>query len=269
MSKATINDISMYYEVHGKGEPLVLIAGFSADHLSWREVIKPLSKHYQVVVFDNRGAGQTDAPTGDYSIEQMSDDVIALCQHLGIEQAHFVGNSMGGKIVQMLGYRHANYVKSLVISNSSIDSYNAFTLYLEAQLELLKAEAPMRSIIKAICSWVYSYPYLSHGTNLNDLIELALNNPYPFTPQGYTSQRVALDEFNSSDWLHQINAPTLVIGGDLDIIFTPQMVKAIADNIPEAKYIELEECGHLPFIEHPEKFVDIVTTFLNDAREKK
>ncbi|MDF1654243.1 MAG: alpha/beta fold hydrolase [Coxiellaceae bacterium] len=265
MSKATINDISMYYEVHGEGEPLVLIAGFSADHLTWREVVQPLSEHYQVVVFDNRGAGQTDVPSGDYSIELMADDVAALCDHLNIQKAQFIGNSMGGMITQMLGYRHPERVKSLVISNSTINRHNAFKYYLDAQLELLKAEAPVSTVIKAICSWVYSYPYLSQGTNADDLVELALNNPHPFTLPGYSGQFAALSEFNSSEWLQHIKANTLVVGGDQDIIFIPSMVKAVANGIPSAEYIEFEQCGHLPFVEHPQLFVDTVTAFLNNA----
>ncbi|MDF1761252.1 MAG: alpha/beta fold hydrolase [Coxiellaceae bacterium] len=265
MSTANINGISMYYEVHGEGEPLVLVSGFSADHLSWREVVEPLSQHYQVVVFDNRGAGQTDVPDGEYTIEQLSDDVIALCQHLNIDQAHFIGNSMGGMITQMLGYRHPDHVKSLIISNSTVNRQNGFKYYLDAQLELLKAEAPISSVVKAICSWVYSYPYLSQGTNADDLVELATSNPYPFTLPGYIGQLAALNQFNSSDWLQHIKAPTLVVGGDLDIIFIPAMVKAIADSIPNAKYVEFESCGHLPAIEHPQQFVDTVKAFISSV----
>lgn len=120
MPKAKINDINLYYEIHGQGEPLVLVAGFSADHLSWECILNYLTPYYKVLIFDNRGAGQTDAPNGLYSIEQMTCDVDALCQYVGFEKAHFIGNSMGGYIVQMMAYRYPSRVKSVVISNSTM-----------------------------------------------------------------------------------------------------------------------------------------------------
>ena len=111
MPKIQVNDISMYYETHGQGEPLVLISGFSADHSVWSRVVDALKANYQVIVFDNRGAGQTDVPLGPYSIEQMAADVDGLCQQLGIQRAHFVGSSMGGFILQTLDFRYPKRVK--------------------------------------------------------------------------------------------------------------------------------------------------------------
>ena len=78
-----------------KVSPLVLIAGFSADHNAWCDVVDYLSQHYRVIIFDNRGASQSEVPPGPYSIEQLANDTVNLCLSLGIKQAHFIGNSMG------------------------------------------------------------------------------------------------------------------------------------------------------------------------------
>lgn len=263
MSTAKVNDINMYYEVHGKGEPLVLIAGFSADHFAWREVLEDLIEQFQVIIFDNRGVGQSDVPEGDYSIEQMADDVIGLCQHLNINKAHFLGNSMGGMITQMIGYRHPDYIKSLIISNSAMNRNCGFKYFMDAQFELIGKGAPFPQLIKATSSWVYSYPYLSKNNNLEKVISYTINNPYPFTVAGYAGQRTALNQFDSCDWLSQIEAPTLVIGGDLDVIFIPPMIEAIANNIPNSEYIEFQQCGHLPMMECPQQFIETVSQFVN------
>nr|WP_258956523.1 alpha/beta fold hydrolase [Legionella sainthelensi] len=69
MPRIKVNDISMYYERHGQGEPIVFIAGFSADHLAWAAIVEYLKEKYQVILFDNRGIGQTDIPEGLYSID--------------------------------------------------------------------------------------------------------------------------------------------------------------------------------------------------------
>src|ERR1700731_3998370 len=92
------NDIQMYYEIHGDGEPLMLILGLATDLSEWRAIIHWLAQRYKVLAFDNRGVGRTDKPDTPYSIEMMARDTAGLLQTLGIEQAHLLGISMGGRI---------------------------------------------------------------------------------------------------------------------------------------------------------------------------
>ena len=82
MPIARINDINLYYEVHGQGFPMVCIAGLSTDHMTWINLTEPLAQKYKVILLDNRGVGQSDVPPGPYSIQQMSNDVYSLCQYL-------------------------------------------------------------------------------------------------------------------------------------------------------------------------------------------
>ncbi|WP_133131341.1 alpha/beta fold hydrolase [Legionella yabuuchiae] len=261
MTHTKINDIEMYYETHGKGEPIVFISGFSADHTLWREVTDFFKKKYQVVLFDNRGAGRTEVPEGDYSIEQMADDVAALCSHLGLTKANFVGNSMGGFILQSLMKRHHKLIKTAVISNSASTINSCYKIYLASHLEFLKANAPMEALAKASCSWVYSYQFLSKKDVFQKLVQFELDNPYPFTIKGYEGQYAALQSFNSESWLSTIEIPTLVIGSDQDLIFRESLIKALSVNLPKASYFGFKECGHLPPLEYPEAFYELVQNF--------
>ncbi|MFN3234451.1 MAG: alpha/beta fold hydrolase [Gammaproteobacteria bacterium] len=262
MPKVSANGINIYYERHGQGEPLVLIAGFSADHSIWETVIEPLSKHYEVIVFDNRGAGQTDVPAGPYNIEELAEDVVGLCQALDIQQAHFIGNSMGGFILQTLARHHTNLVKSAVISNSTNVMHTCFQYFVESQLEMIKADAPFSALIKAAFSWAFSFRFLSQPGVFEQLIQSMLDNPYPCTPEGYEAQSQALSQFDSRGWLDELRVPVLVIGGDQDLIFHESTIKALAEGIPKAQYYCFQECGHLPHIEYPEQFVKVVRDFL-------
>ncbi|MBX3709413.1 MAG: alpha/beta fold hydrolase [Gammaproteobacteria bacterium] len=262
MRKLKINDITMYYEVHGEGEPIVLVSGFGADHTIWYEVVDRLKNTYQVILLDNRGIGQTDVPAGAYSIEQMANDVIALCTHIGIRQAHFIGNSMGGYIVQMLAYQYPERVKSVVISNSATTAQYCFNLYLAAQLELIKANAPLISLIKVSCSWIFSYQFLSQPGVLDKLIQQNLENPYPLGVTGYEGQYAALKQFDSREWVEKINVPTMIIGADQDLIFNEKSTQSLANLIPGATYFCFANCGHLPFIEYPEKFVNLIQEYI-------
>ena len=89
------NGITMYYEVHGAGEPLVLIAGLNSDHNLYRSVLPQLAAWYQVLVFDNRGVGQTDKPDIPYSMELMADDTAGLLRAVNTREATILGTSMG------------------------------------------------------------------------------------------------------------------------------------------------------------------------------
>jgi 3-oxoadipate enol-lactonase len=262
MPKILINDIALYYETYGEGEPLVFISGFSADHLAWQQTAKIFADRYQVVVFDNRGSGRSDVPQGPYTVEQMADDVAALCEKLGIEQAHFIGNSMGGFIAQMLAHRHAARIKSLILCNTALRVETVFYFYAAAQVELMKAQAPASALIKAACSWIFSFAFLSKPNQWDALIQWGLENPYPFTTMGCEGQYAALGAFDARTWMNTVEKPTLVISADQDIIFNSSISKALADQIPDAQFYCFNECGHLPHIEYPETFAQVVMNFL-------
>lgn len=261
MPHIKINDISMYYEVHGEGEPIVFIGGFTADHIVWNAALGYFT-NYQAILLDNRGAGQTDVPDGPYSIEQMADDVAALCTALEIPKAHFVGSSMGGFIVQTLAMRHSHLLKSAIICNSVMSLQTPFQIFIEAQFQLRKNKAPEEAIIKMGCSWAFSYQFLAQPGMLELLTQMGLRNPYPFTNKGYEGQQAAIKHFDSSAWVHKINVPTLVLAGDQDLIFRESLVKQLSKCIPDARYYCFSDCGHLPQIEYPERFAHLVDAFI-------
>ena len=120
MPEKKIGDLNIYYEVHGEGEPLVLIPGLSNDISEYEGIIGRLSTKYMVVAADNRGAGRTDKPDMPYSIEMMSDDTAGLLSALGIKEAHIVGVSMGGRIAAALALRHPEQVRSLILVSTAL-----------------------------------------------------------------------------------------------------------------------------------------------------
>ncbi len=114
-----VNDINMYYEIHGEGEPLLLIEGLGYSSWMWYKQIPELSKEYRVIVYDNRGVGRSDKPDSEYTIELMADDAAALLTVLGVESAHVLGVSMGGYIAQELALRHPEKVRSLILAGTN------------------------------------------------------------------------------------------------------------------------------------------------------
>ncbi|HRO24857.1 MAG TPA: alpha/beta fold hydrolase, partial [Promineifilum sp.] len=96
MPYAQTNNINLYYELHGRGEPLVLIPGLGYDGWMWHRMIPGLAEHYQVISIDNRGVGQSDKPPGPYTAQMLAADVVGLLDALGLPKAHVMGHSMGG-----------------------------------------------------------------------------------------------------------------------------------------------------------------------------
>ena len=119
MPYASVNGIKMYYETYGEGHPVVLIGGLGSQIQSWATQVPIYSKHFKVIVFDNRGAGKSDKPDVPYTTEIMADDTAGLLDTLGVESAYVVGKSMGGMIGQWLAIKYPEKVKRLVLGCTS------------------------------------------------------------------------------------------------------------------------------------------------------
>jgi len=110
-----VHDLAMYYEIHGTGEPLVLVLGLGSDVSQYSWMIEELARHYRTIAFDNRGAGRTGMPTQSYSITQMTDDLAGLLEELAIDPARILGISLGSRIAVDLAVRYPNRVKDLIL----------------------------------------------------------------------------------------------------------------------------------------------------------
>ena len=109
------DELSFHYQIAGSGEPVLLIMGITASHEVWEVHSSDWSQHFQCVMPDNRGVGQSASPSGDYTTSEMALDLIALLDHLALEQVHVVGCSMGSTIAQQLALLAPQRVKSLVL----------------------------------------------------------------------------------------------------------------------------------------------------------
>ena len=106
----------LYHEVHGRGEPLVLLEGLGGDIAGWRRNIPRLAGELRVIAFDHRGNGRSPAPDEPMIMSTFVDDALALLDHVGIERAHLYGQSFGGMVAQELALTSPNRVRSLILA---------------------------------------------------------------------------------------------------------------------------------------------------------
>ena len=118
--KVKANGILMNYEIHGKGENLILIHGAGGNLNMWYHQLPVFSKSYHVITYDVRGAGETESPDTRYSIPLFVEDLYELMKALGVVKTHILGYSMGGRIAVEIAIRYPQMVKSLVLSNSTL-----------------------------------------------------------------------------------------------------------------------------------------------------
>src|SRR3990167_1751508 len=264
MGKMQVNDINMYYELHGKSSnnPIILIAGFACDHTFWAGILKQLTENHEVLIFDNRGIGQTDSPDSSYSIEMMADDVMALSKKLGLKKPIIIGQSMGSAIAQNIGKRYANQVKKIVLINTFEYLTKAPGMAFELTGELQRLNFPLTYRVQSIVPWVFSSEFLSQPNQLANLVKLAQDNPYPQSLIGYERQLGALKAFNSRPWLHEIKASTLIISGEEDIIAPLAGSNEVQRGIGSNTKIVIVPGGHASPIEQPDKVVGAILNFI-------
>lgn len=263
MPTVKVNDIEMYYEQHGQGEELLLITGLNGSHLMWANVLPKLSKNYHVTIIDNRGAGLTSAPKGPYSITQMADDTAALMDAIGLEQAHVVGHSMGGAIAQQLAIRHPEKLKKLILyaTSSKFDPRCIFAV--ELTLYLQKQGASPQDIARLVSiPYCFSKQFIAEPNNIESFYKLADENPYPMNHDASIAQTDACRNHNTRELLSNIQAWTLVISPEQDILTPPCDGQYMAARIPNARFMEIKDYAHCWHLEAPDYFCDQVHLYI-------
>jgi 3-oxoadipate enol-lactonase len=262
MPRTRIGNIEMYYEVHGSGEPVVLIHGLSMDSSTWFNQVSVLSQNYQVVVFDNRGVGQTDAPNEDYSTEMMADDAVALLKFLNVDNAHILGFSMGGMIAQIIALKYPELVRSLLLNTTAAQFPAKAKHLVQTWLRMLNENVSLETRIREGFLWVYTNEFFEDDETVMASVNLAINHPHPLSTHGFAGQVAALMKHDTRSQISQISVPTLVLIGGDDIFIPIEFSEELAAKILKAELVILERGGHNCWMEFPELFNQAVMQFL-------
>lgn len=263
MPRVRVGDVELYYEALGAGEPVVLVMGFGGDHLAWGFQARVLAERYRVVIFDNRGAGQSDAPDLPYSTAMMAGDTVRLMDALGIEQAHVVGASMGGMIAQEIALRHPARVRSLQLHCT----YARPDGHTRAILQAWRAARPSlarEAYVRLQFLWLFSpRTYTERPEFIDMILGNALTNPYPQSDTGFLRQGDAVLAHDTLDRLSGLRAPTLITVGEDDVLVPPRHSRELAAHIPEAELHVLPRAGHVHFWEEADAFNKLALRFLD------
>jgi 3-oxoadipate enol-lactonase len=261
------NGQELYYEVHGDGQPLVLVMGIGYDSSLWKlQQVPALSKQFRVVILDNRDAGRSSKASQPYRIEDMADDVAGLLDGLEIPRAHLLGLSMGGMIGQEFAVRHPDRLDRLVLSGAgsapALAAFDPIRIWNWVKSHDGSGEA----FAAQQFVWLFSTSFLRNHAAVAQTLALLASNPNPVSPDAYARQATAYLQHDMLDRLSGIQAPTLVVGGEQDLLTPPWILHEVASAIPGAEFQMFRGDGasHLLPLERPTEFNQLVANFLNE-----
>ena len=256
----------MFYTEAGHGEPLILIMGFGGDHQAWAFQVPALAQRYRVITFDNRGAGQSDAPDQPYTIRAMAEDVRGLLDTLDIERAHVLGVSMGGMIAQELALDHPRRVRSLQLG-CTLARPDAYMRALIGGWREVRTHLDREATLRILAVWLFApQTYQERPEFVEMVIQSALANPWPQTVTGFLRQSDAIAGHDTLARLGAIGCPTLVSVAEDDILVPPRFSRELAAQIPGAKLQVVSGAGHVFFWERADVFNQICLDFLDGHR---
>lgn len=265
MPIAKVDDINIYYETHGKGEPLVLIYGYAGHSGLWFRQIPVFSKKYRVIAFDNRGAGRSDKPDIAYTMAMMAGDVAGLLDVIGVDVAHIFGVSMGGMIAQHFALDYPQRVISLILGCTTCGGVHSVQPKPESLAALVDFERfgkmTPEEVTRRAMPFCYSQRFIEQKP---DIIEERVSKQleYPTSAHGATRQAEAVAGHDTYELLPKIKVPTLVIAGDNDRLIPVENSRILASRIPGAELAIIEGAGHEFFIEAAEEANRTILDFL-------
>ena len=259
--KLTANGIEIHYVLEGEG-PVVTLSHVLGCNLSlWDDQARALKGRYRVLRCDTRGHGQSSAPPGPYSLEQLAEDVRGLLTGLEITETHFVGLSMGGMIGQVFALKYPKMVQGLVLCDTTSRYPKEVLPAWEERVRTVEAKG-MEGIVEAMLERWFTAPFRARRRDVMDRVRAMLRGT---PPPGYIGCCHALPKINTTDRLGAVRCPALVIVGEEDPGTPVEMARAIHAALPAAELAILRWASHLSNMEQPEEFNRVLLGFLDKA----
>ena len=266
MPAVRANEIDIYYEEHGSGEPLLLIMGWGGNAATWKPQLPGLAERFRVITFDNRGVARTSAPEGPYTVAELAGDAVALLDALDVPRAHVLGISMGGMVAQELALNYPERVGALVLGCTTPGSDRAAGVAeLYEKINTFRAMdgdgGPDLVWFAEFLHHLWTDEALTKSDEyLQDFVFSIIR--YPPTGHGLRAQADAVAAHDTFDRLPCIRHPTLVMTGAEDTLIDPGNSEILAERIPDAGLLVFGGLKHAFHLERPDLINPPVIEFL-------
>lgn len=262
-----VGDIDIAYKQFGKGEakPIVLITGLGATMDTWSpDLLDQLANlgNRTVIIFDNRGTGQTTTGTKDFSINQFANDTVGLLDALKIKKADILGWSMGSFIAQQVTLKNPQRVGNLILYASSCGGPNAVPPSSEVIHVFSNKSLTSQQLGQKLITLLFPSDWFKINPNYLNYFPIPQEN---ISSETFQKQQKAIANWNGDcNSLSNIKSPTLVIVGTDDVFIPPKNSLNIVDDIPGAWLLQIKDSGHGLMYQYPQIFDNAVTMFIKD-----
>ncbi|MCK0473257.1 alpha/beta fold hydrolase [Halalkalibacter sp. APA_J-10(15)] len=255
MPTITSNNVTLYYENQGEGKPIIFTHGASWNHKQWHPQVKFFSNHYQTVVWDVRGHGQSSLPVGKVDSEDFSKDLITLLDHLNIEKAILCGLSMGGHISLQTAIRYPERVEALILIGTPFT--NSFNWYEKLLVPINRFST--RLIPMKVAGRIQANMLSKFNPHNKNYIEEAFNM---IEKNNWTRVWDAVTRMESGTDLVKVKCPTLLLQGDHDTMIMRQQ-KAMLEKITHSQLKIIKDAHHATNLDNPEEVNRVIQEFLS------
>ncbi|MCC6849698.1 MAG: alpha/beta fold hydrolase [Deltaproteobacteria bacterium] len=261
MPRIRCNDVALRVEEVGSGSPLLLIMGLGASLETWIAQRDAFARHHRVIMFDNRGAGESDCPPPPWTVPDMAADAVGVLDALGIERAHVLGVSMGGMIAQELAIGWPERVDRMVVALSFArpDPVRRAFLLFRRWARLQGVDLVQEGV--ANLPWLVSARVLNDPDRLEAILEVVATMPL-MAADAYGRQIEAILDHDTLSRLDRVRTPTLVLAAAEDVLTPLYLSREIAGAIAGARLVVLPRGNHGVQIEEPAAFNTAVLEFL-------
>jgi 3-oxoadipate enol-lactonase len=259
------NGQTLYYEVHGEGEPLLLVMGLAADTLAWAMQVPAFSARYRTITFDNRDVGQSSMAAGPYEITDMAQDTLALADALELESFHLVGASMGGAIAQEVALAAPDRVRTLTLA-MTWPRGGAWAATLSELWSARVEHMSREERVDELMLLTLSEDFFENADGVAWLRDVMLQNPHPQSADAFARQLDASSRHDTRERLGRLAMPTHVIGAEHDILVPVWKSRELAELIPGARLSVVDAGPHGANLERAEEFNRLVLDFLDQSR---
>jgi len=260
MPESQLDDIKLYYEIEGTGEPVLFLHGLGSSSAAWEFQKEAFAPQYRLIMPDIRGHGRSDKPPGPYSMALFAADVVDLMDALEAPAAHIVGLSLGGMIGFQMAVDYQERLLSLTAVNSGPEVVPRTLKEKWAiwQRRLLVNLFSMERIAETIGTRLFPEPEQA------ELRRMAIEGFAANDKAAYKATTGAILGWSVRQRLGEIRCPVLLIASDMD--YTPVAAKEVyLTEIPDARLVVIENCRHAAPLDQPEAFNAAVGDFLSSV----